>query len=99
MCCSLEKRGDGDRQTERQTDRETDRDRPGFKGPFGLLRSRRTKKRNFFVLDPIILEFKLDLDNIDDLFPIDFQHPRTKKSKVTFFLRNPGIFVTQFPNI
>ena len=57
------------------------------------------KKRNFLVLDPIMLEFKLDLDNIDGLFPIDFQHPRTKKSKVTFFfLRNPGIFVTQFPN-
>ena len=36
MCRSLEKRGDGDR--------ERDRDRPGFKGPFGLLRSRRTKK-------------------------------------------------------
>ena len=40
MCGSLEKRGDG----ERQTERERERDRPGFKGPFGLLRSRRTKK-------------------------------------------------------
>ena len=40
MCGSLEKRGDG----ERQTERERDRDRPGFKGPFGLLLSRRTKK-------------------------------------------------------
>ena len=44
MCGSLEKRGDGDRQRDRQTERQTDRDRPGFKGPFGLLRSRRTNK-------------------------------------------------------
>ena len=47
------------------------------------------KKHNFFVLDPIMLEFKLDLDNIDGLFPIDFQPPRTiNKSKVTFFTKS-----------
>ena len=51
------------------------------------------KKRNFFVLDPIMLEFKLDLDNIDGLFPIDFQHPRTEKSKVTFFFNEICVFL------
>ena len=45
MCGSLEKRGDGDRETDRQTERETDRQRPTWiQGSFGLLRSRRTKK-------------------------------------------------------
>ena len=33
MCGSLEKRGDGDRETDRERERQTDRDRPGFKGP------------------------------------------------------------------
>ena len=55
------------------------------------------KKCNFFVLDPIMLEFKLDLDNIDGLFPIDFQHPRTKKSKVTFFFTKSGYFCDAIP--
>ena len=50
------------------------------------------KKCNFFVLDPIMLKFKLDLDNIDGLFPIDFQHPRTKNSKVTLFFTKSGYF-------
>ena len=52
MCGSLEKRGDGDRQTEREreTKRQTDKDRPGFKGPFGLLRSRRTNKHDLYEL-------------------------------------------------
>ena len=47
MCGSLEKRGDG----ERQRDRETERQRPTWiQGSFGLLRSRRTKKRKRHVL-------------------------------------------------
>ena len=33
MCGSLEKRGDGERQTERQRERERERERPGFNGP------------------------------------------------------------------
>ena len=44
MCGSLEKRGDGDRETERQTDR----DRPGFKGPsvsFGAVGPKRQKSQ------------------------------------------------------
>ena len=41
-----------------------------------------------------MLEFKLDLDNIDGLFPIDFQPPRTKNQKLFFFKQNSRIFVT-----
>ena len=48
MCGSLEKRGDGDRQR--------DRDRPGFKGPFGLLRSRRIKNDDNAVGWPLVLK-------------------------------------------
>ena len=54
----------------------------------------RKKKRNFFVIDPIGLKFKLDLNIVESKFPIDFQGPSTEKSKVTFFLRNLSIFVT-----
>ena len=30
------------------------------------------KKRNFFVIDPIGLKFKLDLNIVESKFPIDF---------------------------
>ena len=46
MCGSLEKRGDGDRETDRERERQTDRDRPGFKGPsvsFGAVGPKRHK--------------------------------------------------------
>ena len=44
------------------------------------------KKRNFFSDAHMKLDFKLDLDNIDTLFPIEFEGSQTKNKKVTFFI-------------
>ena len=55
------------------------------------------KKRNFFIFDSIGLKFKLDLINIvKSKFPIDFQHPNTKFTKVTFFTKS-GYFCDAIP--
>ena len=51
------------------------------------------KKRNFFVIDPIGLKFKLDLNIIESKFPIDFQGPSTEKSKVTCFFYVISVFL------
>ena len=45
------------------------------------------KKHFFFVIDPIRLKIKLDLNIIKSKFPIDFLGPSTKKSSYVFFTK------------
>ena len=55
------------------------------------------KKRNFFIYDSIGLKFELDLNIIESKFPIDFQHPSTKFTKLTFFFTKSGYFCDAVP--